>query len=142
MARPRIVIDDAKLKALMRLCPSLEDTAAFLECSPDTIEKYIKREHGLRFTEFRHQNAVVSRFSLIRTALKQAESGNTAMLIFCLKNLCDWRDRPRDEEPNDEFKNMTIVQLVLKVLPNIPKEILVEHLAKLEAPKTIEVTAK
>jgi hypothetical protein len=92
----------AQLKALMRLKPTLEDTAAFFECSADTIERTIKREAKCSFAEFREQNMVHTRFTLIRTALKKAEQGDNVMLIFCLKNLCGWKDRSDDKTPDAE----------------------------------------
>jgi hypothetical protein len=93
--RPTVWTDEKKkqLKAIMRLRPSLEDTAAFLDIHPDTVAKHIKHEHGCSFPEFRDQNMVHTRFMLIRKALKEAENGNTAMLIFSLKNLCGWQDK-------------------------------------------------
>lgn len=94
MARPRKEINLEQLKALMRLNPTLKDTAAFFECSEDTIERVIKSEFGgISFAEFRDQNMVHTRFMLIRNALRLAEKGNTAMMIFCLKNLCGWKDK-------------------------------------------------
>lgn len=93
MARPKKDIPLPQLKALMRLKPSLEDTASFFEVSPDTVERTIKREFGVRFAEFREQNMVQTRFSLVRTAIQKAEKGDNVMLIFCLKNLCGWADR-------------------------------------------------
>lgn len=95
MGRPKKFTDekDRQLKAILRLKPTLKDCAAFLEVSEDTIERHIKKHYKCTYAEFRTQNMVHTRFSLIRTALKQAESGNTAMLIFCLKNLCGWSDK-------------------------------------------------
>lgn len=91
---PKVVsIDLDQLKGLMRLKPSLEDTAAFFSCSPDTIERYIKKQAQVTFAEFRDQNMVHTRFALIRTALQKAQKGDNCMLIFCLKNLCGWKDR-------------------------------------------------
>jgi hypothetical protein len=96
--RPPADIDKVKLKGLMRLKPTLEDTAAFFEVHPSTIERFIKSEFGLRFAEFRDQNMVHTRFNLIRKAIQKAEGGDNVMLIFCLKNLCQWKDRYQDEE--------------------------------------------
>ncbi len=45
---------------------------------------------------------VHTRFSLIRTALAKAENGDNTMLIFCLKNLCGWKDKPESEETVSE----------------------------------------
>jgi len=97
MGRPKKDISIEQLKTLMRLKPTIEDTAAFFEVHPDTILKFIKREIGpLTFSEFREQNMVHTRFSLIRTAIDKAERGDNVMLIFCLKNLCGWKDRNED----------------------------------------------
>lgn len=91
--RPRAVIDEKQLKALMRLKPSLQDAAAFFEVSDKTIETYVKERFGESFFDFREKNMVHTRLALVRNAIQQAQSGNTAMLIFCLKNLCGWKDR-------------------------------------------------
>jgi hypothetical protein len=110
MARPKVPIDDHQLRTILRWKPTLVDVAHFFECSPDTIEKYIRDTYDCRFTEFRDQNMVKTRHNLVQTAIKKAEQGDNTMLIFCLKNLCGWRDRPAEEE-NDPFKNMTDEEL-------------------------------
>lgn len=94
MARPIAMTEEKKkqFKTICRLNPTLKDCAAFLEVSEDSIEKYCK-SLGLSFSEFRSQNMVQTRFSLIRKALHMAENGNPALMIFCLKNLCGWLDR-------------------------------------------------
>ena len=94
MGRPKIEINEAQLRGLLRLKPTLDDVAAFFECSPDTIENECKRLGNCTFSEFRKQNMAHTRFNLIREAMRQATAGNTAMLIFCLKNVCGWKDRP------------------------------------------------
>lgn len=91
--RPKKEIPHAQLKAFMRLKPSLQDTANFFECSVDTIERFIRREFKASFADFREQNMVHTRFSLIRKAIQKGEGGDNVMLIFCLKNLCGWKDR-------------------------------------------------
>jgi dihydroxyacetone kinase DhaKLM complex PTS-EIIA-like component DhaM len=90
---PRKQINFEQLKALMRLKPTQKDTAAFFECSEDTIERIIRKTCDLTFAEFREQNMVHTRFSLIRKAIQKAENGDNVMLIFCLKNLCGWKDK-------------------------------------------------
>jgi hypothetical protein len=117
MSRPDNALDIVRLKALMRLKPTLEDTAAFFEVNPSTIEKFIKREFGkITFSEFRDQNMVHTRFNLIRTAIQKAEKGDNVMLIFCLKNLCGWKDKWDAEETKH-----TTAQVVLH-LPSNGKE--------------------
>jgi len=111
--RPPKEIKHEQLKAIMRLNPTLKDTAAFFECSEDTITRLIKNEFGdLNFAEFREQNMVHTRMTLIRNALKMAEKGQPAMMIFCLKNLCGWKDKWETDLP-DETKN--IIKLAYKL---------------------------
>lgn len=93
-----------KLKQLMRLHPTLEDTAAFFECSQRTIEETIRVEFDLTFREFRRQNAVHTRLSITRKAIEKAKSGDNTMLIFCLKNLCGWKDKYEDGSSNEKLK--------------------------------------
>ena len=81
-----------QLKAICRLKPTLADCAAFLEVSEDTIENHCNRQ-GMRFSEFREQNMVHTRFMIIRNIIKECEKGNTAMLIYASKNLCGWSDK-------------------------------------------------
>lgn len=82
----------------MRLKPTLADTAAFFECSERTIERLIKKEFKLSFVEFRDQNMVHTRLNIVRKAINKAESGDNVMLIFCLKNLCGWKDKQPGED--------------------------------------------
>jgi hypothetical protein len=93
MARPRIEIDQKQLEALCRMNPTLKDAAAFFKCSEDTIELRAKEFGYESFTDLRQQNMVHTRLNLIRKALEMAEKGNTAMVIFALKNLCGWADK-------------------------------------------------
>jgi uncharacterized protein YbcV (DUF1398 family) len=97
MARPAKEIDEKQIKALMRLKPTLADTAAFFECAERTIERFIREHFDLSFVEFRDQNMVHTRLNLIRKAVSKAESGDNTMLIFCLKNLCGWKDKQPEE---------------------------------------------
>jgi hypothetical protein len=82
--------------------PTTADVAAFFDCSEDTIERHIKKTYRKSFAAFRGENMVHTRFSLIRTALAKAENGDNTMLIFCLKNLCGWKDKPESEETVSE----------------------------------------
>ena len=113
MPRPKTAISFQQLTSLMRMKPTLEDAAAFFSCSPDTIERFIKDKSGLSFAEFRHQKGVSSRFALIRKAQEKALSGDNCMLIFCLKNLCGWADKPQ----YDAGEKLTVIKLAYSVEP-------------------------
>jgi hypothetical protein len=102
--RPLIEIDIEQLGAFCRLDPSSEDCAAFFKCSVDTIEKVIKRKTGLGFTEFKARNLVYTRYQLIRSAVKKAET-DTKMHIFALQNMCKWSRNTKVE--SDVNQNVT-----------------------------------
>jgi hypothetical protein len=118
--RPKTSIDKNQLKHLMRLKPSLEDTAAFFECTRRTIERTIRAEYDLTFFEFREQHMVHTRFNIIRKAIEKAESGDNVMLIFCLKNLCGWvNEAPttviNNNAPKPEIKEESLEDRVKKL---------------------------
>jgi len=104
MGRPTKIEDLDKLKALMRLNPTLSDTAAFFECGERTVEDAIRKHFDLTFREFRKQNMVHTRLSLIRKAVQKGEAGDNTMLIFCLKNLCGWADKQEVEHSGEAEK--------------------------------------
>lgn len=116
MGRKPLDIDPAQLEALMRMKPTQADTAAFFKCHVDTIAKYIREHYDLTFSEFREQNMVHTRFDLVRTAMEKARRGDNVMLIFCLKNLCGWRDKfdgkPEEDEETIKYKSMTTQELM------------------------------
>jgi hypothetical protein len=91
--RPFKILNADQLKALMRLKPTIDDTAAFFEVNKRTVDRFIQKEWKITFAEFRDQHMVHTRFSLIRKAIQKAEGGDNVMLVFCLKNLCDWKDK-------------------------------------------------
>jgi hypothetical protein len=60
---------------------------------------------------------------LIRTAVAKAEKGDNIMLIFCLKNLCQWRDKTPDEHfDEDRFKSMSTQDLIVFVKDKLQVE--------------------
>lgn len=106
MGRNRIEIDQDQLEAFCRMNPTLKDTAAFFKVSEDTIERRCKEFGYLDFADARQQNMVHTRLKLIRKALSMADSGNTAMMIFALKNLCGWSDKfETKHDVTEEAKN-------------------------------------
>lgn len=81
-----------QLKELMRLNPTISDASAFFDVCEKTIELAIRKHYDLTFREFKERHMVHTRLGLIRKAVQKAMSGDNAMLIFCLKNLCRWTD--------------------------------------------------
>lgn len=93
IGRPTKPISDKDLMGICRLGASLEDAANFFECTPETIHKYIKNKFGTTFLRFRDEQLSHTKMDLVQSALRQAKEGNTALMIFCLKNIARWTDR-------------------------------------------------
>ena len=97
MPNPRVDIDLNKLKEFMRLKPTSADAAAFFDVSRSALERLIRDKFDQTFSEFREAHMVHTRMNLVRRAIELGMNGNVTMLIFCLKNLCDWGDRDREK---------------------------------------------
>lgn len=82
-----------KLDGLLAYKSSLVVCADILECHENSIKNHIKKRYGLTFTEYAEKKLSRTKVKLVQKAIEQATSGNTTMLIFCLKNLCKWQDR-------------------------------------------------
>lgn len=95
-------IDPIKLKALMRMKPTLEDTAAFFDCSTKTIQRFITDNYQSTFVQFRQKHLVHTRHDLVRKAIEMALKGQPALMIFCLKNVCGWGETYGEAKENEE----------------------------------------
>jgi hypothetical protein len=90
------------LKDLMTFYPTLEEAACWFECSPDSIERLIKKESDQTFAEFRHRFSGKTRLMLKRKAIAKAlEDDNEKMLIYCLRTMTDMDDRAKSEEAKE-----------------------------------------
>jgi len=106
--RPVIEIDENELKELMQFYPTLEETAAWFKCSPDTIERRVKTVYGASFAEFRKFFSGKTRLMLKRKAISKAlDENNDKMLTYCLRTMTDLDDR----EKNDFRLNADMVSL-------------------------------
>ena len=82
-----------KLDGLLAYKSSLTVCADILETTDTTIKNHIKRRYNLTFTEYAERKLSRTKLKLVQKAIEQASSGNTTMLIFCLKNICKWSDK-------------------------------------------------
>lgn len=99
--RPRIQIDQTEFEKLCGLFCSLEDIAAFFNCSPDTIERWCKRTYKETFADVYKKKSALGRSSLRRWQMQAAAKGNISMLIFLGKNYLGQCDTIRTESKAD-----------------------------------------
>lgn len=81
---------------------------AGLDMSISTIQRFCVKTYGVSFDEAKDIFSSDIPLQLMQKAVELALSGNATMLIFCLKNLCGWKDNP-DEKTDD-----TPVKIVYK----------------------------
>lgn len=94
--RPKVPINKDQLEQLMGYRPSLFDVSGFFKCSRETIIRFITKEYGMTYKEFRSTYMSGMKLSLIQKAIAKARGtdgnprGDNDMLKFCLINLAGW----------------------------------------------------
>jgi hypothetical protein len=72
-----------------------------------SLENMLLSHYGYdNFTDYREKQKDRLKSALKGKAVNMALSGNVPMLIFCLKNLCNWSDNVQVVPPIEEQKNM------------------------------------
>jgi hypothetical protein len=97
MARPQIQIDWQKFDLLCALQCSLSEIACEFDCSEDTIERAVKREHKISFAEYFALKRGKGKISLRRKQYQKAMDGDTTMLIFLGKQWLGQADKQSTE---------------------------------------------
>ena len=98
--RPKIQIDKAAFEKLCGLQCSLDEFAAFFECSPDTIERWCKATYDANFADVFAQKRGHGKIALRRAQFQLAQK-SAAMAIFLGKNYLGQLDNPRESETNE-----------------------------------------
>jgi hypothetical protein len=101
--------------------PTAEQTALFFDVGVQTLYRYIKRNYGLTFEEFRDKNRSYTKNILTQKAISLAiEKNNVAALIFCLKNICGWSD---NIQVTDTRPNTITLRYSLDEPPSPPRDV-------------------
>lgn len=95
MARPRIEIDKSQFEKLCSIQCTQEEMASFFGCSPDTIERWCRREYKERFAEVYAKKRGIGKISLRRSQFRLAET-NVTMAIWLGKQYLGQRE-PQQE---------------------------------------------
>ena len=99
-----------KLDAMLQFKVPLSFCADYLECSEDTIERRIRDEWDMTFSQYHALKMQRTSVKLQQKAIEMAIAGHATMLIFSLKNIANWSDRIESPDPKD----MTKEELYLK----------------------------
>lgn len=100
MGRPKVEIEADQLDILLKYGAMLHDAAAYLEVSESSLSRYIKKNYGCTFEDYRATQIAKMKYSLINkisrvvhNELDERKKMNTQLVIFAAKNLCGWKDR-------------------------------------------------
>jgi Zn-dependent peptidase ImmA (M78 family) len=93
IGRPKIPIDWNQFDKLCAMHCTLEEIASFFNVSEDTIERRCVTEKKKGFADLWRQKAAKGKISLRRKTWQKIDEGNTAVLIFALKNILGWSDK-------------------------------------------------
>jgi hypothetical protein len=110
--RPKIEVNFDKLDALLQFKVSKDFCADYLGVSPEVIDFRIKEKSGLTFSEYHNLKMQRTGLKLQQKAIEMAIAGNSALMIFSLKNLSKWSDKTEDEIESD--KNRIVLNYNLK----------------------------
>ena len=126
MGRPKIPIDWKQFDQLCFIQCSLNEIAFFFGCSIDTIEKRVKVERGVTFSEYFGKKRVGGLISLRRNLFKQSEK-SAAVAIFLAKNWLGLRDNQSMEVTGKDgapLPTQTVVMVVSDNAKTLTNEIL------------------
>lgn len=99
--RPRKEIDKDTFEKLCGIMCTLDEIAAFFDCSDDTIRRFCKREYKKDFDTISKEKQNFGKISLRRSQFQLAKK-NVAMNIFLSKNYLGMSDTVQQEVTFDD----------------------------------------
>lgn len=82
VGRPKKELDWKVLDSILQFGANLIDCSDILNLSEDTIQKRIRDQFDLTFTEYRHRKMSKMRMKLLQKQFDVAMKGSTALLIW------------------------------------------------------------
>lgn len=92
---------------------SLVEIASWFDCSIDTIERAVEREHKIKFAEYFEQKRGRGKIALRRKMFDLAQNGNVTLLIWLSKQylqMADKVDNTHDVRSVEEFKRLAALK--------------------------------
>ncbi len=93
VGRPLIEIDWQQFDKLCSIQCSQREIASWFDCSVDTIDRAVKRVHGMNFAEYFEQKRGKGKIALRRKQYETALGGNTTLLIWLGKQYLGQSDK-------------------------------------------------
>ena len=98
MARPRKVINQKQFESLCAIQCTEEEICNVLDVSEKTLISWCNEVYGESFSKVFRQKRDLGKTSLRRNQWKQAEKGNTTMLIWLGKQILKQSESPIQDE--------------------------------------------
>ena len=89
----KIDIDFKVLDALVQFKVTKIFVADYIGVSPDTIEKRIRENFDMTYTEYSKLKQQRTGFKLQQKCIELALGGDRTLMIFALKNMAGWSDK-------------------------------------------------
>lgn len=137
-------IDKSALEAMMQFKVTKEFVADYFGVSISTLFRYIRDEYEMTFRELNDLKVQKIGLQLQQKIIQEALKGNTAALIFSLKNISKWTDKIEStvqheiKEDEDEAPVELDYEERLEMLEKYKQTILKKQKKK----KVIDVTPK
>lgn len=114
-------LDWEKFDKLCFLKCTLAEIAGFFDCSEDTIERAVEREHGVKFADYWRKKSQGGTIALRRWQMQKAEKGNVTMLIWLGKQRLGQTDKGPvvDEKTGETQSDMNDAALLAKAVEAI-----------------------
>lgn len=93
MAPQKIIIDFEQLRKCCEVQCTLQECAAILGCSEDTVERRVNEEYGILFKEFFKKHSSGGRASLRRQQFAAAKDGSVPMMIWLGKQYLGQKEK-------------------------------------------------
>jgi hypothetical protein len=108
IGRPKKVIDFEALERLCMIQCTGEEIADYFNINYDTLDRIIKDEYNMSFSEYFAKNKGKGRMSLRRAQYTAAMKGNTTMLVWLGKN---WLSQTDKQEISHQGDNIIKVRI-------------------------------
>lgn len=82
-----------EFNALLQADPSKRFCGEYLNCSEDKIERAIRKEFDMTFTEYKATKLEHTVHAIKQAAISKAMGGNGDMIKYVLSNIGNWTDK-------------------------------------------------